>query len=502
MEREQLPNQDFITELTTGERPLVDRWVASCLPIFRKREQLVGELTSGSVGMEVPDFLVPVMRRWAEDGPVILCSYGHPEEFEMYKFMGNLNLAIFIEQMKRTGVLISPDQVMENWYETVALHRTVTTPLRFGDTFPMGNKFPIKHDLFGLGGFKSGLQACEFSEQATALEEIDTKATAQAICDRLSGEIESELVTLNLTRDKRKIKREAIRNLLFSRLATVLGMAQSSLGKVRSEGGQTVDDFLIDLEQRFAGHILDADPRFGVSERISELTGIRSTLFSRNTRYLSLVHDTLDMLVSARGPSILKKMVSSIGDGLFAGSVDGKDLILTVDKERDRFIVTNKDSFETEEEVQDDQLMSFVLRNRFLPLAKAETLAIIAGGMTFHMGSEYSSRPKVLAALGIDQVQFPDLFIYLSGLRIGEDLEQGNNLFVLNGNQAIPAVLAFVLFGGEFLRAKMLEKAGVEFQPESLAEKEFKKLIARSLVESIKGRSVPDTNRYGGFLWS
>lgn len=495
MGTELLPNQDFTAELTTGERPLLDRWVRETLPVFRIREGMVNDLLSGSIvqdidttifqnGIKVPNFLIPIMKRWAQNGPAILCSYAHPEVFDLYKFTGRLNLVSFIDRMREQGVVIPKERVTENWYETVALDRSVTTPLKFGDTFPQSERFPIKHDLFGLGNFHYGTEVCDLDQIQEAMN-VDSRTTASLILRRLSNEVETELVILGGNRLERGVKRDILQGLLEQRLASVLGLVDLVISNTVSSGELTVNEFLINLQRQFAGHVLNGE--HGIGKDLDGVTGIESQLLSKNRKYLELVLDTLNDLISTRGSSVLKRLVAATGDGLFSGFVDDQDVLLTVDSEEDRFILMNKRSWETEKVVGDGKLIEFVRDNNLLPLAKAETLAILAGGMTFHMGSEYGSRPRILSNLGIKRADFPEFFDYLSGLRIGQDSEQGNGLFNLIGSERpIPAVLAFILFGERFLRAKILENIGLLSGAQKLHERELKSLVAKTLVKNLE----------------
>lgn len=502
-----IQNENLNGELNSKERPMVDRWVTICLPALRMRKRLVDEITAGVIPLEgdVPDFLLPIMQRWAKEGPVILTSYGHPEELEMYKFMGHLNLALFLEKTREQGFSIPKDKIMENWYETVAFNRTVTEPLNVGETF---SRDKLKADPLGLTGHRLGSETIDCDKQAAILEQVDIEGISKTVVDLLTNELDDELKLsmFSLTRRERhEMRQTTIKNIIVQRLSVIIGLANSSLSEIRVRNKPTINDFLIEFEKKLAGFILDDQVKYGSFRKIGYFTGIEGVLSSGNENYLGLVIDTLHLIIKAKGVKVLKDLVDSTGEGLFLGVFDDKEMLLTVDKETARFILMNKKTYVAEQIIEDPELIDFVKTKRFFPLAKSETLALVASGMTFHMGSEYGNRAKALAVLNINEERYPQLYAYLTKLRIGQDLEQGNNLFAVNGGKAIPAVLAFLLLGRDFLRSKMLERVGVESRPESLTDKELRKLAAKSLVSNAKKLQEKrglDQNRYGGYLWS
>lgn len=508
-------NQEFLAELAIGERPLIDQWVKDCLPVFQVRNNLVRDLLSGSVqqdngtsvfqnGIRAPAFLVPIMELWARRGPTILCSYSHPEEFNLYKFMGRLNLILFLTRMKTAGIEIPSKKITENWYETVALTRSVTEPLNFGDFFP-ADKF--KPNLLGLAGRKRGSEMLDRKKQLEVLESIPISGIAQKIVDHVQNDIDETIKSTmpDLTRRKRyEMRQVTIRNIVSQRISEIINIAKSVL-----ESGVdrlTINEFLTELEQRFAGMILNDKVRYGLPPRIDELTEIKGSLSSKNKDYLDLVMDTLVLLIEAKGVDVLRGLVNSTGEGLFLGLVRGKNVTLTIDKDANAFILMNDRTGEIEQRIPDAEIIELIRNNDLVPLAKSETLALVASGMVFHMGSEYGNRNRALLVLELETTEYSAFKQYLSNLRIGQDLEQGNGLFSLNGTKLIPAILAFVLLGKDFIRSEMIKEAGINNQPLTLSIQELKKLTAESLVKSLKTTqrsafgSGPEV-MHAGYLW-
>lgn len=510
-------NPSILIELGLKERPLVDRWARECLPIFGIRAQLVSDIVSGFVrgegdrtvlqnGMEAPGFLLPIMRLWAEKGPIILCSYAHPEQFEFYKFMGQLNLVQFTDRMRARGVNIPMERVVENWYETVVIDRSVLEPLNLGKLFP---REKLKADLLGVGNKRVGTETLDCTEQLDRIEDLDIRGIAEIIVNRFVIDLDEALKVQDsgLTRRERhNIRQGAIKDLIAGRIRELANLTDSVVMELRFKKDATLNEFLIEFEQRFAGIILGSDTE--LPTKIGELTGVEGVLSSKNEGYFNLVLDTLDLLVEAKGPDILKGLVNSIGDGLFLGVIGGKEVVLTLDKDNDTFILMNNKTWEVEKRLKDQEVLAFVRANKLAPLAKPETLALVASGMTFHMGSEHGNRARAFSVLGLEDERFAEFRKYLESLRIGQDLEQGNRLFLLDGTKPIPAVLAFVLLGPEFLKQEMLKRAGVENKPQNLNEREMRQLTARRLVEDglefsrqVIGFNLWPGPRHAGYIW-
>lgn len=476
----------------------VERWVDSLEPLLETRQELMAGLAQGAFkleddiarfnnGLRVPCDLIPIISLWARRGPAILCSYSHPEEFNLYTIIAQLNLVHLIDRLKIRGVIIGREQVAENWSETVALGENVIRPLNFGGIVPLDK---LKADVFGIAGHKFGLVALDLDrhQELVSLTEEKIPELARVLEERFTQELDDALKEKSpgLTRRERfEARQEGIRGLITRRLFTVTRMVGDSGLAINRRPELRVNNLLFEVQQRFWGYILDErDDIF--PRKLHEVTGIDGKLSSDNIGYLDLVTETLRLLTEARGVSVLKGLVGSTGEGLFLGCLDGQNVTLTVDKDTGDFLVMMTKTGEIKQSISDTEVLDFVGQNNFIPLAKAEMLALISGGVTLHMGSEYNSREKTLAVLGLEDNKFSGFRDYLGGLRIGTDLEQGSEPFLLGGTKGMPALLAFVLFGRNILRQMIFDQVGSDCGPKHMIDREIKKLVAEKLVEGLE----------------
>lgn len=489
----------------------IERWINELTPTLVERERFIlglkGEIKIRGdeaflQGMVVPSFLVPALSIW-EGGPTILCSYGHPEEFDLYKYIAQLNLVSLLDGLRDRGFDIPRDKVVENWYETVTLGESVTQPLNFGDMMP---KDKLKADILGISGRKFGSATLDFEKQRELVSRFEGQVPrlAQTFVDRFVQELDDALKEKSpeLTRRQRhEVRQDEIKKLISQRLFTITGLVDSALSTLSLRARPSINELLFEVEQRFGGLILGQPGLF--TPTLSEVTGIVGTLSSKNTRFTQRVVDTLAVLMDSAGPAVLKRLVASTGDGLFTGVIGDQDLIVSVEKEDDSFILISARNGELEQKFTDDELIDFVRDNNFGPFAKTETLALVAGGSTLHMGSERGNREKVLAALNLDP-KFGEFIRYVRKLRIGGDLYQGNEPFLLDGSKGIPGILAFVLFGKE-LGQMIKARVGIDSLPDNLNESEIKKLAAVGLVESFQARRKETfgfVGSHAGYLWT
>lgn len=501
-------------EAESNNLSLIKRWVNEISPALETREEILlglknrtrieGEEAILDNGIVIPSFLVPTMSLWAKRGPEILCSYCHPEEFDLYTFVAQLNLVQFIRGLGAKGFNISKERVVENWYETIALNESSVQPLNFGGIMP---KDKLKADILGISSYKFGSEVVNLGKQRDIMLNLEREIPqiSQTIVDRFSQELDDTIKEKlpSLTRRQRyETRQDEIKNLISRRLMTTTSFVDEALSRLSLKFKPTVNDLLFDVEQQFGGFVFDSERR-GVPRKMSQVIGIEGKLSSENQEYFNLVTDTLSLLVEAKGPEVLKALVNSTGDGLFFGFIEGKNLIVTVDKNDNSFILMSTSTGETERTLVDSEVLGFVRQNKFVPLAKSEMLAIVSGGVTLHMGSEHGNREKVLKALKIDQTRFGPFTDYLRQLRIGADLEQGSEPFLLDGTKAMPAILAFVLFGQDSLRQMLISRVGADSLSVSLTEKEIKKLAAESLVGSLSKKRdlVRAEFVHGGYLW-
>ncbi|HVT01142.1 MAG TPA: hypothetical protein VHE53_02800 [Patescibacteria group bacterium] len=466
---------------------LINEWVNTSLPFIQRRDQMVRDLQQGLVrtdgsdilftsGLRAPLSLARTMTLWANEGPLILGSYCHPEQFDLYTAVASVNTSLFLKQLATRGRPLNSTEVSENWYETVALDRTLTAPFTYGDVFN------VRNDFLGLGSIKYGSELLSTETQQDMLKQVDCLQIGRAITGRLSTEIFNEQTALGLNKPQKKKQQEDITLLISFRLQAVKDLAISSL-EALGVSQLRVDDFLMIFEQKFFGQIMK-EKTFPLAPRLSDITGVEGKLFSKNERYLRLVFETLKILQDEFGPQIFKKLVGSTGEGLFFGDLNGRETDITVDPENASFALKDRKTGLSTGNLEDDEMLDFVTSNKFLPLAKSEMLALMSGSTTLHMGSEHGNREKVLAALGIDEARYPDFKAFMTGMRIGQDLEQGHPVIEIEGiSRFISPILLYALLGKDLLRSRLVAKSGTREPSDVFTNKEFKAFCARELIK-------------------
>ncbi|HVZ66709.1 MAG TPA: hypothetical protein VG917_00435 [Patescibacteria group bacterium] len=466
---------------------LINEWINTSLPFIQRRDQMVRDLQQGLVemdgsdivftsGLRAPKYLAKTMMLWANEGPLFLGSYCHPEQFDLYTATASINASLFLKQLATRGRTVDRHEMAENWYETVALDRTLTTPFSYGDIFG------VKNDFLGLGGVKYGTEPLSIEDQQDLLEQTDCMEISTSIVGRLSTEILNEQNTIGLNRPQKKMQQEAIASLVSSRLQEIKDLAASSLEGVAGQNPR-IDDFLMIFEQKFFGKIIKTQP-IPLEPRLSDIVGIESTLFSNNRRHLSLIFKTLEILNNEFGPQIFKKLIESSSEGLFFGNLNGRETDITVADDTKEFILRDRKTGAMGTILSDDSMIGFVRDNNFLPLAKSEMLAVASGATTLHMGSEHGNREKVLDALGINKDQYFEFRSFMNGMRVGQDLEQGHPVIKIEGvARFISPILLYALLGKDFLRSRILAKSGTRDESDIFTNKEFRVFCAKELVK-------------------
>ncbi|MBI4004754.1 hypothetical protein HY358_01300 [Candidatus Roizmanbacteria bacterium] len=133
-------------------------------------------------------------------------------------------------------------------------------------------------------------------------------------------------------------------------------------------------------------------------------------------------------------------------------------------------------------ESETDEILSSLV-----PLGKLESLAIIVGGQTFHMGSEHGIREKVIAIVGTKGRAQE----YSKKLRIGEDKEQGNEGVVLNLKQQgkivaqvyVPLTTLFLLLGENGVKEVGAQLVGQTNKPIALNDEELLAFFGKQLLD-------------------
>lgn len=469
IELEQNNQLNIETGGSGAEFPLINSWMESLVPAMEKRDQVA----SGNSDLPIPAFLTPLQKLWSDVGPIIITSYSHPETINFYKYVGGINLSLVLAALNDAGFSLEKERVVENWYDTVDMDSTVKKPLSLGDVIPMDV------DLLGISQASSSLEPLAFSGK-----EYDTELVAQKIIGKLTNELFLEMQRRSLDRRNRGLAQSSLEALIIKRISSITRISRNSFLGVPLER-RRVGQFLFEFGQRFGGLIMSDGQ---TNTRIKDITGIEGILASNNKAFMDLVLKTLEYLVMEKGAKVLKDLAPDMEE-LFLGTYEDKRCSIAVNSENGAFILCDRKTREILVEISDEDIISFVKQNGFIPFGKAETLAMIAGGVTFHMGSERGERDKAINALGIDCDEFRDFVKYLNSLRIGQDVEQGNYLFsvetIPGKAKPVSAILAFVLFGKDFLRNEILGVAGRTNKARVLTKDEFKKLAAEKLLAEV-----------------
>lgn len=444
------------------EFPLVESWVDDTRDILEVRSQISSLLTAGKtdeiINMGFPRDLVPVMLLWKDRGPDILTSFSHPEEMDLYKIIALFNLRLF--QMRVREEEVEFPRILINYYDTVEPKLSTTKPFQLGS-------FGSDYDLFGLRTYY-------FNDSSRELKARYIKTVpeiARKLIDQLGGNIGAEVKLLGseLNNINQRTIRKTIENLVISRLDELANCFPDF------EHGFRDSQALMDFQRKLAGAI------FSTPDFLENIFGYECALFSQNQSYINLIKDSLKLIIESRGTDILKQIIEP-GNGLALVKDRGARQMLTKNS-NGQFCLKIPGSLGEGQILEDADKVREIVCETGLSLAKLETLAIIAGGFTFHMGSEYGIRNVVLDALDIKNSQ---AYSYLSLLRISQDKEAGNEGILLQGNKNhIPLALAYVMFGKKGVRKLVEEKVGKTSERNILDVKGLKRISAQQLVSEV-----------------
>lgn len=407
------------------------------------------------VGMGFPEDCIPVMRLWMDQGPSILSSFSHPEELDLDKITATLNLGLFTSRLRASGENV---RVLVSEYDTIPVQKSAKRP------FGIGN-FGLDLDVFGIrqdstsGRVLTALDRDAIAEKAVGLSKEDPKSSGSVFFDSIRNNMTEEINRKGLASQKKKIL-EAGRRIVLSRFGEMgdaildaVSVSDPTIAQVLSRFNSSISNLIYNLP-------CSADEHFGFERKI----------LSDNTDFLGLVSETVRTLIASRGIGFIQEVVKP-GEGIAVRIQGGKRTILSTDEEG--FTI----DFGNEKATVDDETALQFIENG-LPLAKLESLALYAGAMTMHMGSEYGIRPRILEALG-----FKDrAFNYAMGLRISEDKKHGNLGIVIDPGGYIPTPFAYVLFGRKNLNKLVMAQAGRTTDPIQLSIPDVKEVAADSLV--------------------
>lgn len=470
---EKTPKPTSIEE--SGNFGLIERFIDGTKNVADRRSvirDLVGKGYVEAVAeMGFPQYLFPVMRLWVDEGPDILSSFSHPEEFDFDKTTALFNLKLYQERMAHLGYKMP--RVLVNHYDTVPLKKSVKKPFKFAE-------FGSDYDLFAFGDEKTGSAIVDQERKARMLALFSQGA--EGIVDELTSKLDNDLASAikRISPADAKRIRFQIKSLLLGRMRDIENILSSELENDLSS--------MSDLLMRFDGSLMQRV--FERNKRLEEGFGFDSRLFSANTDFLGLVKKSIGMIADAKGVGFLKQFIDKEGEGICSLEQSGSRIILTV--ANGSFAISSNGKTI---EIDDEKAFEFIKVSK--PLAKLESLALFAGASTFHIGSEYGIRAKFIEKLGL----VGEAAKYVEGLRVTEDRKQGNFGILLKGTETFPPkTLAFLVIGQRRLRELMYSQAGRTNEPLKFSMQEFRSYIAQFLVEdalSMKNEGMIGDIEYG-----
>lgn len=458
-----------------GNFPLVDGWINNLQTIQPMRRTVNEALdTNDNAHLEVLGFpadLLPIMKLWKKNGPDILGTFAHPEEFDLYKTVANFSLKIFEERARTLGIVFP--NILVNYYDTVPLHRSVLKPFRIAD---VGSELGHPADAFNLKskqhpslvGTPIFMTGKEIATAGFSPAEVGTQLLRQ-----LKADI-NELIKAART-DGRVYPRTDVFELIDKGLEFRLDTLLRLIGEVQlhscPQDSVKISKFIMDLHREITGHtfaqIFSAQP-------IEDKLGFNCRLLSDNQPFQNLVRASIDSLITTRGIDFLKDVVEP-WEALAILNQENNDRFVLTKDENGKFVVMDK--YDQGRSIDDNQARKFMAQA--LPFSKLEALALTAGGVTLHMGSEHGGREKAMDILSIKGPARE----HVAKLRIGDDFEQGNRGIVLRGtNVNIPLPLMFAFLGKQGIKDLTASFVGQTNRPIILDFKELKHFFAERLV--------------------
>lgn len=455
------------------ESSLVERWVDEVRPVAQMREE-VGKMldSNNAAALEaygVPKNLHGVMRLWRESAPDILTSFSHPEELDIYKVVALFHLRLFQQQAAKQGIKLP--SVLVNYYDTVALHKSALKPLQVGNV-------GVGVDFLGIAR-KNKNSTAFINGQEVAVIQQRVRDEVPAISGNLVQLLQEDLILSQreqVTNPEealpKKVLVERAREILQGRLEQVaVAFVTAVPGGIRHQrDSMKVSRMLMQFEQQLTQQVL------GLDESLENAFGYDVALSSENPAFLALIRQTIAMLVEARGMQILKDVIA-VGEGLVVSDTPENKQTLSKNA-NEQFTLRSRTG--EEKIITDDEALNFALTH--IPLGKLESLALVAGGYTFHMGSEYGIRSKLIDILGLVR----KAAVMAQELRIGKDKEHGTDGIILQGTSSyVPLVLACVLLGEQGVK-DILAHALTLNSPIEMDAKTLKKLAAQGLMDELR----------------
>lgn len=474
-----------------GNFPLIDKFANQLKEVVPIRDKVVQNLEEGNVTnlekMGFPQDIIPVMQLWKQEGPDILGSFAHPEELDLYKFVSLFNLKAFQKRMALSGVDFP--KILINYYDTVLIGRSAEKPFKLGS---FGSDF----NLFGVKEKEVGSSEVSKEKARDLKEKFKDESTkiSDALFIQLREDVVYTMREKEAVKGRKKIVLEGIKRGLERRVLNLATTFEKIAPLQRSE--ITLSQLLMDFQKEL-GNIIFNSPFSSLA--LEEQFGYESILFSKNDNFLNLVKESVKILIETRGIILLKSIIAP-WEGLAIIVQNGGDRLMLTKDEENNFCFLDK--FKEAQRLPDDKVMRFLFQG--LPLGKLESLALIAGGFTLHMGSEYGIREKVVKILGASG----EAEKYLLGLRIGEDKEQGNEGILFqnlekNSKNYMPLPLMYVLLGRDGTKKFISQIVGETNKPYELGLADLRCFVAQQLVneELEKGDSLIDATKNGIYVY-
>ena len=415
------------------------------------------------LGMGFPKECIPIIKLWREYGPNILTSFSHPEEFDMDKMVGLINLGLYSSYVSNRQV--DSTQVLIVDYDTIPIQKSVKKPFK-------ASTFGIDIDMFGVRNDRisafvlTNERRMDIYQRINSLDASGKGTPVELLLNQLRQELAEEMKG-TIEPERKKYATECVENILVERFGQIRQIAQQALDQAPQTLGQTLAAF----DQLFTNYILDLGPTS------IPFSGFRRTLFSDNQDFLELVRNTIQILIASRGVQILRDIINP-GEGICAIHTENDRHILSKDESEGFILKSDLNSIQ----ISDEDAKQFALSG--IPLAKMESAALFAGAQTLHIGSEYGVRPKILNALGFKGKAFE----YVMGLKVAEDKKHGNLGMVMKEGGYVPSLFAFILLGKTQMKQLLLSQAGRTNTPLEFSVPELKKFAAQNLITETVSR--------------
>ena len=461
--------QIFKKEQEVGRSGIVDRWITDARPVLSIRKRVEDAVEKNNtevlIKMGFPETIHPLMKLWNKKGPDILTSFSHPEEFDTYKLIGALQLRQFLDQVDdnqfKKPIIVLP------YFDTVPVHKSAIKPLKVAD---------IGYDIniFGVLDDKKVSSTSSLSAETIGNAQSNFEQKIPTIASELIKSLQGDIIAANKATNRGIISSEVLiqtKQLIEQRLSILLDIYKHAAPTSRRQP-RKISRILMDTQQAIVSQIFANE--IG-NQSFETALGHSAVLASENINYLTLSRDSIKALPQEHCAHILKKSINP-GEGLAVSINGGTRQVLSKNSE-DNF--TLRDITGREEVITTQQAMSFATSE--MPLGKLEFIAMLGGGKTLHMGSEYNVRERIIDALGITG----DAKNYVMNLRIGNDKEHGVEAIQLDGTETyVPLALLYVFFGEKGVK-NILSENLTTHRALVMTRQQLRKSASESLVSAL-----------------